>query len=1052
MKKDKREIRRILKCMKNIRTTTVLKYAVTIITLLMFLLGVRWFWKTAGNGPEHPPAVQGVIDLRGLNFEGTHSVTLDGEWEFYPGALSSHEDIALRQNAPDSRYVRVPGDWRRGLGGMAESSLGYGTYRLRILVDQPLDQPYAFWIEKIQASSVVEINGKTTTVFGRPADQADKYKPKMLSYLAYYEADDAKEIEVLVRVANFDSPLDGGIVKSIHFGSQAAVDTERMYSIGFQLVVFVILLLHGLYACLLYLFNPRHKAFLAFCGLMLTAGVSVVSDHDSLLQMWLPLNYTWAIKIRLLSYMWISFFLLLMARFFTDRQKGRKPFYAYFAVLSLYSAFIAVAPASAVLYTVGIRVFALICLLPLLAFVLRFGRMVADNQNDAVFLLISATSVASSIFGGAYLFRSESISSYYPVDIIVALIFFSAYWFRRYFRNAEENAKLNEQLRISDKLKDQFLANTSHELRTPLHGIMNIARTVLSKERNVMDGKSTRDMELLVTISRRMSHMIDELLDVARLQEKRVVLRKEALHVPSLISGVFDMLDFMTEGKPVKLKLDMGPMPAVMADEKKLVQILFNLVHNALKFTDEGSVTVSAEVRNGRAVIHIADTGAGMDEETQLRVFKPYEQGASGVNGGGGIGLGLTISKQLVELHGGELTVSSKLGKGTVFSFTLPLATPAELASASPGSSSPAAQGNEDAWSSWSFPAPAAVEWAAAIEPSAPSAAHGKVNIIAVDDDPVNLKVLGSILSSEQYNVRLVTSAQEALELLAAEQWDLLIADVMMPHMSGYELTRKVRENFSLSELPVLLLTARSQPEDIYTGFLAGANDYVTKPVDALELRYRIWSLTTLKHSIDERLQMEAAYLQAQIHPHFLFNTLNSILALSDIDTEKMRKLGDAFASYLRVSFDFLNAGKRVPLFRELELVRAYLYIEKERFGERLSIEWEVDPATDILLPPLTLQPLVENAVRHGLTRQVQGGTVRIRIVRENSSVLFEISDDGVGMEQSQVRRLLGQAAKGQSGIGLSNTNRRLTQMYGKGLFVQSEPGNGTTISFVIPH
>lgn len=1005
---------------------------------------------TAGNAAEHPPAIRGVIDLRGLNFEGMHSISLDGEWEFYPSALLSHEDIARRQTAPDSRYVRVPGDWQDALAEATGSSFGYGTYRLRILVDQPLDQPYAFWIHKIQASSVLEINGKKSAAFGLPAEQSGKYNPKMVSYLAYYEAGDAKEIELLVRAANFDSPLDGGIVKSIRFGSQAAVDTERMYSIGFQLAAFIILLLHGLYACLLYLFNPRQKAFLAFCCLLLTAGVTVISDHDSLLQLWLPLNYTWAMKIRLLSYLWISFFLLLMARFFTDREKGRKSFYAYFALLGLYSAFIAVAPASAVYYTIAFRVFALFYLLPLLAFVLRFGRMVVDNQKDAVFLLISAASVASSVIGGTFFFKSESGGSYYPVDIIVALIFFSAYWFRKYFRNAEENAKLNEQLRISDKLKDQFLANTSHELRTPLHGIMNIARTVLSKEKHVMDGKSSRDMELLVTISRRMSHMIDELLDVARLQEKRVVLRKEALHVSSVVSGVFDMLEFMTEGKPVKLKLDMGPMPAVFADEKKLVQILFNLVHNALKFTDEGTVTVSAEVRNGQAVIHVADTGAGMDEETQLRVFKPYEQGASGVNDGGGIGLGLTISKQLVELHGGELTVSSKPGKGSTFSFTLPLATPADLASGS--LSSPAADGNDNAGGAWSFPDAAAVEWAAAIEPSAPSASQGKVNIIAVDDDPVNLKVLGSILSEDQYNIRLAASAKEALELLSAEQWDLLIADVMMPHISGYELTRKVRENFSLSELPVLLLTARSQPEDIYAGFLAGANDYVTKPVDALELRYRIWSLTTLKHSIDVRLQMEAAYLQAQIHPHFLFNTLNSILALSDIDTEKMRKLGDAFASYLRVSFDFLNAGKRVPLFRELELVRAYLYIEKERFGDRLSIEWEIDPATDILLPPLTLQPLVENAIRHGLFSQVTGGTIRIRIVRQDSSVLFEVSDDGKGMESAQVRQLLDQATRGKGGIGLSNTNRRLTQMYGRGLSVRSEPGEGTTVSFVIPY
>lgn len=328
----------------------------------------------------------------------------------------------------------------------------------------------------------------------------------------------------------------------------------------------------------------------------------------------------------------------------------------------------------------------------------------------------------------------------------------------------------------------------------------------------------------------------------------------------------------------------------------------------------------------------------------------------------------------------------------------------------------------------------------------------GKINILAVDDDPVNLKVLVSILSLEEYNIRTTVSVQEALDLLVAQRWDLLIADVMMPHMSGYELTQKVREHFSISELPVLLLTARSQPADIYAGFVSGANDYVTKPVDAVELKYRVRSLTTLKKSVDERLRMEAAYLQAQIHPHFLFNTLNSIMALSDIDTEKMLNLGEAFSSYLRISFDFLNSGELVALSHELELVRAYLYIEKARFEERLSVEWDLDPGIEeLMLPPLTIQPLVENAVRHGIFNKLKGGTIYIRIVRQNGYTLVEVRDDGKGLEEAEVRQLLDQPIRRNGGIGLSNTNRRLMQMYGKGLSIYSQPDKGTTVSFIIP-
>ena len=168
-----------------------------------------------------------------------------------------------------------------------------------------------------------------------------------------------------------------------------------------------------------------------------------------------------------------------------------------------------------------------------------------------------------------------------------------------------------------------------------------------------------------------------------------------------------------------------------------------------------------------------------------------------------------------------------------------------------------------------------------------------------MDDDPINLQVLSTILPAEQYELETVTSGKAALARLNTKEWDLIITDVMMPHMSGYELTRSIREKYSISELPILLITARSQPEDIYTGFLAGANDYVTKPVDALELNVRVQCLTDLKDSISERLRMEAAWLQAQIQPHFLFNTINTIISLSEIDIDRMAILLDEFGYYL---------------------------------------------------------------------------------------------------------------------------------------------------------
>lgn len=1026
---------------------TALAYTATIVLFLSILLGLRWVWSEVFATSDQPRAVKGVLDLRGWDFVNSSSITLNGEWNFYPEAFVSYEDLPQFEHR--GNLVQVPGDWRSAMPEGSDSSYGYGTYRLRILVD-PMPMDYAFWIQEIQAASAIEINEQKEAAFGQPAEHPNAYTPKKKSYTASYTTTGVNEIELLVRAANFDDPYSGGIIHSIRFGSQASIDSERWYSIGFQLVTFIVLLLHGLYACILYLFNPRERAFLVFSMLLVAAGITVISSHDSLLQLWLPINFTWTLKIKLLSYTWLSYFILLLTRKFSGNVLAKKWFSVYTSAFVLYSGFLLVATAPLIYFTTEIRLFTFFYLFPFAWCLYLIGKMVAANQNDAIFLLLAATSIISSVLWGVLNFSIEVTGVYYPIDVIVAIIGFSAYWFKRYFRNVEENTKLNKRLLEANMLKDQFLANTSHELRTPLHGIMSIAESVAAREKRTMDRKSAEDMELLVTIGRRMSYLLNDLLDVARLREKRIVLQAESLSVPSVVSGVFSMLRFMAEGKSVQLKSNIAEsMPPVWADEKRLVQILFNLLHNALKYTEEGTIAVSAEVRNGQAIIEVADTGVGMDEETQARVFLPYEQGPNGISDSGGIGLGLSICKQLVELHSGELTVRSEPGIGSAFRFTLPLADSPSVAKV--GSlSTEHAEAYEEIAADRSIADASASAWSTVTPDSLP-VAEGRANILAVDDDPVNLKVLAGILSTEPYNVRPVASAREALELLSSGPWDLIIADVMMPQMSGYELTQKVREHFTVFELPVLLLTARSEPADIYAGFRAGANDYVTKPIDAMELKYRIWSLTALKQSVHERLRMEAAYLQAQIHPHFLFNTLNSIMALSDIDSERMLRLGDAFTSYLRISFDFLNTGKLVTLAHELELVRAYLYIEQERFEERLLILWEVEPEIELLLPPLTIQPLVENAVKHGVLSRPKGGTVRIRIFRQERFAQIEVIDDGQGMEPGKVREILTPGRKSKGGIGLINTNRRLTQMYGQGLTIHSKRGVGTTVSFAIP-
>jgi sensor histidine kinase YesM len=192
------------------------------------------------------------------------------------------------------------------------------------------------------------------------------------------------------------------------------------------------------------------------------------------------------------------------------------------------------------------------------------------------------------------------------------------------------------------------------------------------------------------------------------------------------------------------------------------------------------------------------------------------------------------------------------------------------------------------------------------------------------------------------------------------------------------------------------------------------------------------------------------AFLQAQIKPHFMFNALNTIIAVLYTDPDKATRLLIELSHYLRGSFDFQNRDQLGTLQKETALVQSYLFLEQARFEDRLTIEYDVHAPLDRLVPPLSIQPIVENAVRHGVTRQLSGGTVRIQIHEREERITISVTDNGVGMSPDKVNSLLS-GAHHTGGVGLRNIHARLLTLYGKGLQIESRLGFGTSVSFEVP-
>ncbi|WP_284141506.1 ATP-binding protein [Virgibacillus sp. LDC-1] len=1007
--------------------------SLTLIVLANFRLG----WIIYHKPLDQPQAANGVIDLSNWKFDDKMTITLDGEWFFYPNEFL---DPTVSPHHTNRKLTAVPGDWTTAFKKQDENaSYGFGTYYLKILLPEDKDHLYGIRFKHVSTAAEVYVNGERIKAFNRPSKSKDLDVTKRGPFSQNFHTHENEAI-VMVHVSNFEDPIfGGGITKSVKFGRETAISKEASSSRTMQLIVSIIYLLHSMYAFILFFLGKgRYQREVVFYGAMLLlSSIGILIDDDIVVQLPFPIGVSNKILLFIFNSTLLS--MIIFTRHLFDLKRTRL-FKGLIFVYSIITIGEILLPIEQIEY-LGSGVF-IYYTLSLFYLFTNTIKVVKDGHPDSLYILLFLTSYTSNILWGTAIKMGIVDIPYYPFEFIFSVVVIAFLLFKRHIRIVQLTEKQSTQLQIADKKKDEFLANTSHELRNPLHGVINIAQTVLDDKTESLSELNRENLQLLIKIGQRMSFTLNDLLDITRLQDQSIQLNRKNIDVEPVAAGVLDMIYFTTEQKDIDISLEIpNHFPYVNADKNRLIQILFNLIHNAVKYTEKGSITIGATHENGIATIFIADTGIGMNQELQQQVFQPYVQADSSLTSvGGGIGLGLTICKQLIELHGGTIYVESILGEGSTFYFTLPIAADAKQKEEHIA---------EEVASTYEA-APIQANSRSTVEEAENLRKEDAPRILVVDDDPVNLRIIKNILVSE-YEVITAMSGKQALELLEMNTWDLVITDVMMPQMSGYELTEHIRKQYSLSELPILILTARNQFEDIYSGFVAGANDYIAKTMNTFQLKPRVRALTNLKQAINEQLRTEAAWLQAQIQPHFLYNTLNTIASLGEMNTTRMVELLHEFGNYLRRSFDVQNRKSLIPLGNELDLIKSYLFIEKERFGERLEVKWVVPENIDVQIPPLSLQPVVENAVRHGVLQRMDGGTIWIKIFEENSFYQIHVIDNGVGMSKEKINHILYGNLHNVKGVGLANTNRRLKQLFGKGLEIQSKLDEGTTVILYIP-
>ncbi len=481
---------------------------------------------------------------------------------------------------------------------------------------------------------------------------------------------------------------------------------------------------------------------------------------------------------------------------------------------------------------------------------------------------------------------------------------------------------VNRQLQQVDKLKDAFLANTSHELRTPLNGIIGLTESLIDGVAGQLPIKAKQQLAMVVSSGKRLANLVNDILDFSKLENHTLVLHRQPVDLHNLTALVLALSEHLTGDKKLKLINHVSSdLPAVEADEERLQQILYNLVGNGIKFTEHGEICVTATEQTEWLHISVSDSGIGIAEEAFDSIFKSFEQvQESTTRRYGGTGLGLAVSRQLVELHGSQLKVTSTLGQGSTFSFSLPVSQSTELANSS----------TNQALARLQLLQPG-VEAQDEEEPDEPLPAHlvntdgSQFRLLVVDDEPINRLVLCNYLLRQNYQLLEATGGQEALD--AIEQhgpFDLVLLDIMMPEISGYDVCERIRQRYSVNDLPVIFLTAKNQQLDIQQSFAVGANDYLSKPVAKHELLSRVATHLklldahrNLEHKVDERT---AELAESNQRLKALIEICSQITATLDL-TELLNKAYQCIKDLMHI--DIFYIGQYHPDKKHVEFMLA---------------------------------------------------------------------------------------------------------------------------------